>query len=168
MPGRLVVGRVLRPHGAGGEVLVEVLSDAPERFAPGSRLGAGDPDHAARALTVAAARPHQGRLLVRFEEIGDRDAVDALRGAALTIAEDEARALPEGSFYPHQLEGLDVVDEDGRALGTLVRVDPGPAHDHWVVSDGRREVLVPAVADIVRAVDLGARRIVLHPPDGLF
>ena len=79
---------MVKPHGVGGEVTVEVLSDAPGRFVPGAQLATGDPDDTAstpRQLTVAATRNHQGRVLVTFEGLDDRDAVEPLRGELLTI-----------------------------------------------------------------------------------
>src|SRR5260221_11079540 len=96
-PERLVVGRVAKAHGINGEVSIEVLSDAPDRFAVGACVFAGD-----RSLTVATARDHNGRLLVRFDGVPDRTGAEALRGAELTIPADEAHALnDEWSFYPH-------------------------------------------------------------------
>jgi 16S rRNA processing protein RimM len=163
LPERLVVGRIAKAHGIKGEVAVDVYSDAPDRFVPGARLFAGDD-----ALTISAALPHHERLLVLFDEIADRSAAEALHGVELTIPASEAHALGEWSFYPHQLSGLSVIDEAGRSLGTMVRVDESPANDIWVVRSGDKEVLVPAVRDIVVSVDLGARTVVLRPPEGLF
>lgn len=167
-PERLVVGRIVRPHGLHGEVLVIVESDAPERFRPGSRLGLEGPGGGIEPVTVAATRLDRGRLLVRFEELGDRTAADRARGAVLSIPAAEARAPEEGAYYPHQIEGLEVVDESGERLGTLARVEWGPANDVWVVATGDREVLVPAVSEVVRAVEPGRGRIVLRPLGGMF
>jgi 16S rRNA processing protein RimM len=92
-----------------------------------------------------------------------------LHGAELTIPAGEAHALDdEWSFYPHQLVGFAVTDENGETLGTMTRVDESPGADLWVVGARGREILVPAVRDIVVAVDLDEHRIVLRPPDGLF
>ena len=167
-PERLVVGRIVKPHGVRGEVLVEVLSDAPDRYAPGARLEAGDPAGERRPLTVRATRSDRGRSLVTFEEISDRDAADALRGALLSIGVGEAAPLEEGMYYEWQLEGLDVVDENGGKLGTFARVLEGGGGDLWVVDTGEREVLVPAVDEFVRRVDLESGRIVVHVIPGLF
>jgi 16S rRNA processing protein RimM len=166
-PERVVVGRVLRAHGVRGEVVVEVLSDAPERFARGSRMDAGDPAGERTTLTVAAARPHRGRLLVRFAEVRDRTAAEALRGAPLSIPGEAAAPPPPGSYYAWQLEGLEVVDEAGERLGVLARVLRRPGNDLWVVRTGAGEALVPAVQEFVRAVDLDGGRIVLRPIPGL-
>ena len=163
-PERLIVGRIAKAHGIQGEVAIEVVSDAPDRFEVGARVFAGD-----RPLVIATARAHQGRLLVRFDDVPDRSAAEALRGTDLTIPAGEARALEdEWSFYPHELVGFAVTDESGTSLGTMRRVDESPGGDLWVVGARNGEVLVPAVRDIVMAVDRKKQTIVLRPPDGLF
>jgi 16S rRNA processing protein RimM len=138
------VGRVLRPHGIRGELVVQVLSDAPDRFAPGAELGVGDPDGPGplRPVVVRAARLHQGRLLLSLEGVEDRDAAEGLRGAWLSIPVAAARPLEPGEFWPHQLVGLAVVDRQGRGRGRVADVVPGAAHDLLAVEltegSGRR------------------------------
>ena len=168
-PDRLVVGRVLRPHGIRGELSVEVLSDAPERFAPGAELGVGDPDgpEPLGTATVAAARRHQGRLLLGFEGVDDRDAADRYRGAWLSIPVTEARPLEPDEFWPHQLVGLAVVDRQGRQRGRVADVVPGAAHDLLAVEvPGGATALVPAVAALV-TVELEAGRVLVDAVPGL-
>lgn len=160
---RLVVGRIVKAHGIRGEVVVDVVSDAPDRFAAGAALLDRD-----RTLTIEAARAHQGRLLVKFAEVPDRTAAEGMRGIVLTIPIEEAAPPPEGAWYPHQMEGLLVVDAAGAELGRWARVESSPAHDVWVVRTDGGEVLVPAVREIVREVDIEAGRIVIDPPEGLF
>jgi 16S rRNA processing protein RimM len=168
-PARLVVGRVLRPHGVRGELAVDVLSDAPDRFAPGAELAAGDPDGDGplRPVTVTAARLHLGRLLVRLDGVEDRDAAEGLRGALLSIPLAAARPLAADEFWPHQLVGLDVVDREGRRRGRVADVVPGTAHDLLAVAlpDGERR-LVPAVAALV-TVELAAGRVLVDAVPGL-
>jgi 16S rRNA processing protein RimM len=167
----LAVGRVARSHGVRGDTLVEIRTDEPQlRFAVGARLDAQLPDGQHRTLVVAAARPHGGRLLVRFESVPDRDAAEALRGALLTV---DSATLPDPAdpdeFYDHQLEGLTAQLADGSTVGVVTEVLHGPGGELLVITregDGR-EVLVPFVRDIVPAVDLPAGRLVLTPPDGL-
>jgi 16S rRNA processing protein RimM len=168
-PARLVVGRVLRPHGVRGELAVEVLSDAPDRFSPGAELGAGDPDGDGplRPVTVTAARLHLGRLLLRLDGVEDRDAAEELRGALLSIPMEAARSLAADEFWPHQLVGLDVVDRQGRRRGEVADVLPGTAHDLLAVDlpSGERR-LVPAVAALV-TVELEAGRVLVDAVPGL-
>ncbi len=178
---RLIVGRIARPHGVRGEVLVEVRTDAPqERFAVGAvlatdptagRPAAGDAvANVPEALTVEAARPHQGRYIMRFAEVGDRDAVEALRGVLLCV--DSADVPPAGDpdeFNDFELVGLAAVDPAGERLGEVVRIDHAPASDLLVLlrPDGRT-ALVPFVRAIVPEVDLAGGRVVVTAPEGLF
>jgi len=167
-PERLVVGRVVRSHGLRGEVLVEVLSDAPERFAVGSRVDAGDPESGPlRELTIAAVRLAQARHLVRFDGVDDRAAADAVRGAILSIPFSDARDLDDSEYWPHQLVGLTVVDSEGRRRGTVADVVAGAAHDQLAVTlDDGGSVLLPAVAALVN-VDLDSGKVIVAPVHGL-
>ena len=169
----VVVGRIGKPHGIRGEVTLDVRTDEPDRrFAPGTTLRAEAPAGADRrpsSLTVARARWHQSTLLVTFEELADRNAAEAARGTVLysTIGRDETPDDPD-EFYDHQLVGLEVVDVDGRALGTVKALVHGSAQDLLTVrtADGR-DALVPFVTALVPEVDLRAGRVVVADRPGL-
>jgi 16S rRNA processing protein RimM len=164
----VTVGRVGRAHGVRGEVSVDVRTDSPEvRFAVGTALVA-EPA-AAGPLTVAHARWHSGRLLVRFEGVRDRSAAERLRGVRLLadLAESERPEDPE-EFYDHQLTGLAVLRTDGRPVGVVAEVLHLPGQDLLAVRrTSGAEALVPFVAEIVPVVDLAAGEIVINPPPGL-
>ncbi|RNL79850.1 ribosome maturation factor RimM [Nocardioides marmorisolisilvae] len=168
----VVVGRIGKPHGVKGEVSVEPRTDEPDRrFAAGQQLktenkrpGAAGPSH----LTVAGTRWHSGRLLVRFEEIADRNAAEEARGTLLAIPLDpEERPEDPEEFYDHQLVGLAVVTTDGRTVGALKEIVHGSAQDLLVIATEGREVLVPFVSALVPEVDLAGRRIVVEDRPGL-
>jgi 16S rRNA processing protein RimM len=152
-----------------GELSVEVLSDAPDRFAPGAELGVGDPDgtEPLQPAVVRAARLHLGRLLLVLEGVADRDAADRLRGAWLSIPAADARPLDPGEFWPHQLVGLAVVDRQGRERGRVADVVPGSAHDLLSVElPGGGSALVPVVAALV-TVELEEGRVLVDAVPGL-
>ncbi len=175
-PIEVVVGRVGKPHGLRGEVTVDVRTDEPElRFAAGAALRAVPPQGsasrssgAASTLTVSTTRWHQGVLLVRFEELPDRDAAESARGTLLhaTLAADAAPADPD-EFYAHQLIGLAAYDLEGTPLGEVTALTPG-AQDLLTVrtADGR-DALVPFVAALVPEVDVAGGRIVIADRPGL-
>ncbi len=160
----IAVGRITRAHGVHGEVAILPLSQVEARFEPGSRLIVEGLD---RTVTVAAARPHRQRLLVRLEGVNDRDQAERLAGRYLLIAASEAAPLPEGEFWPHQLIGNEIVTETGRSLGRINEVIHTPANDVWAAEGPDGEVLVPALKDVVRTVDLGAGRVVVREVPGL-
>ena len=165
---QLVVGRIAKAHGIGGEVSVDVRTDDPDhRFAVGATL---ETDPAERGpLVVDSARWHSGRLLVRFAGVADRTAAEALRGTMLVV--DSATSPPpddDDEFWDHDLIGLDAALVDGAVLGEVTDVLHPPGPDLLVIArpDGG-ELLVPFVASIVPTVDLAARRVVIDPPEGL-
>jgi 16S rRNA processing protein RimM len=166
---QLVVGRVIRPHGVRGEVVVAIHTDSPaERFAVGS-VFATDPA-AAGPLKIDAVRSHQGRLLVTFETFADRDVADRLRGVLLLVdSEDVADPEDPDEFNDYQLVGLRAESPDGAVLGEVVRIDHAPASDLLVLRlpDGR-DGLVPFVKAIVPEVDVPGGRVVVTAPEGLF
>jgi 16S rRNA processing protein RimM len=164
----IVVGRLGRPHGIKGEVSVEVRTDDPDRrLAPGTVLRT-DPA-AAGPLTVATARPHSGRLMLRFEGYLDRGDAERLRGVLLLtdVDADERPEDPE-EFYDRQLVGLAVVTAAGDPVGELHEVLHLPGQDVLSVRrpDGT-EALVPFVAAMVPSVDLEAGMVLVDPPPGL-
>jgi 16S rRNA processing protein RimM len=166
---QLVVGRIGRPHGVHGEVVVDVRTDSPEsRYAVGS-VFATDPATAG-PLTVETLRPHQGRFLVTFEGYADRDMADQLRGVLLCV-DSSTISDPEDpeEFNDHQLVGLRVELASGEHLGEVVRIEHAPASDLLIVrlADGRTG-MVPFVRAIVPEVDVAGGKVVLTPPDGLF
>jgi 16S rRNA processing protein RimM len=164
---QLVIGRIAKAHGIGGEVSVEVRTDLPEqRFAAGARLDTEPPERG--PLTVVRTRWHAGRLLIAFAEPADRNAAEALRGTLLVVDSSTSPPAGDDEFWDHDLDGLDVVTVDGAAVGVVAEVLHPPGSDMLAVRrpDGT-EVLVPFVAAIVPSVDLAARRVVIDPPEGL-
>jgi 16S rRNA processing protein RimM len=148
----LDVGRVAKPHGLMGEVVVELWSDRADRLDTGSVLATE-----AGELRVAASRPHQGRYLVFFEGVVDRAGAESLRGLVLRAPPVEV----PGTLWVHELVGAEVVSTDGRVLGTVEGVEANPASDLLVLEGGG---LVPLrfVTDHQAGV-----RVTVDVPDGL-
>ncbi len=155
---RLVVGLVRGIHGLRGAVRVEILTDDPERFRPGSVLHAeGD----AAPLTVTWVQPDGPGLLVRFAEVPGREAADGLRDRYLE-AEVPADALPDGSFYWHEIIGTPVRTGDGRELGTVVDIFRAGGSEVFIVRGGAYgEVLIPAVGAVITELAPRAGRIIV-------
>jgi 16S rRNA processing protein RimM len=160
----IVVGLVTKPHGLRGELSVQNRSDNPDRWAAGGSVFAED----GRPFTIEWARPHGQRMLVKFEQVGDRSAAEGMRGLTLVVPESWLPALPEGEYWPHQLLGCEVVTEAGRPLGHVTDVIENPVNDLWVTTDpDGEEILVPALAEVIVSVDLGGRRVVVREIPGL-
>jgi 16S rRNA processing protein RimM len=163
-PGRLEVGRIVKAHGIRGEVVVEAVSNRPERFRPGSVLFAGD-----RALVIRTASVHGGpnapgrvtrtRWIVAFDGVPDRNEAERMRGTVLS-GDAFDRGDDAGELWVHELVGAEVVDPAGRALGRVTAVEANPASD-LLVLDGQG--LVP----MVFVVETAPGRVVIDPPPGL-
>jgi 16S rRNA processing protein RimM len=154
-PRLLEVGRVVRPHGLRGEVVVSLLSNRPERLATGSELVAGL--RPPRRLEVVASRPHRGRHLVRFAGVERVEEAEELRGAPLLA---EPLEDPD-AWFAHELIGLEVIDTGGVLRGRVVALEANPASDLLVVDE---RYYVP-LRFVVERRD-GA--LVVGAPDGLF
>ncbi|MBX6352264.1 MAG: ribosome maturation factor RimM [Thermoflavifilum sp.] len=166
------VGVVAGTHGLRGEVKVLSKTDfEDERFRPGSRLWVrrGETEPPFRSVTVHTARRHKQFWLVAFEGLPSINDVEGWRGHQLCVPESELIPLPEGTYYIHQLVGLRVETEDGEALGTLTEVLKPGANDVYVVRgrDRKREILLPAIPDCIRDVDLERRVMTVRLLPGL-
>ena len=161
--GKVLVAVVAAPHGIDGAVSAEPYSDNPRRFAAGRALFTA----AGKELRIVSASPHKGRLLLHFRGVEDRNAAEALRGLRLYVDESEIEPLPEGSWYWFQLLGL-TVKEKGRILGEIVEILPYTANDVYVVRrQNKKDLLIPALKDVVKQVDLDAKVMEVELPAGL-
>ncbi|MFQ5350250.1 MAG: ribosome maturation factor RimM [Thermoanaerobaculia bacterium] len=167
LPDRVLIGRVRRPHGVRGELLVDVVSDVPGRLAPGRELWLETPAGAGRTVTVAANRPHPRGALVLFEGYDDRDAAEPLRGAALETERSTVTPAPAGSYYYFELAGCLCRDTHHGELGQVSEVIEDGGGLLLEVRAGERLLLVPFVQEYIAAVDVPGRRIELQLPDGL-
>jgi 16S rRNA processing protein RimM len=163
----VLVGVVARTHGNKGAVIVNVETDFPEeRFRPGAMLFARVPGRAPEEVVLTSVRFQGGRPIVQVAGVDTIDAAERLAGAELRIPESEQRALPEGSYYHHQLVGCVVVTETGAVVGRVAAVEGEMGASRLVVRGSRAEVLIPLAAAICQ-VDIAEQRIVVTPPDGL-
>ena len=163
----LVVGRIGRAHGVHGEATIEIRTDLPdERFVVGARLDT-DPVSAG-PLTIESARDHNGILLLKFQEINDRTAIERVRDTLLLAEVDMAEeALFDDEYHVQQLIGCDVVDASGNKFGVLTDVLNLPGQDLLAIASASGEVLLPFIAEFVPEVDIANKRIIVNPPAGL-
>ena len=159
----LVAGRIVRPHGVRGQVVVEPTSELIERLRPGQALrlqGSG------RTTRLVSLQPHQMRYLVTLEGFSSRAAAETLRGETIECPIEDIGPLPEGVYFRWEIIGLRAVTDEGSDLGEIVDVLSTGANDVYEVlrGDGTR-VLLPAISSVVLGIDLerGQARIHLLP-----
>ena len=162
--GAVAVGRIIRPHGSDGTLRVQPHSDNPARFQIGGNLTV-----AGKIRAISDFRPLPGGYaLLRLDGLENLDAVRSLGGQWLVAPVEPAPDLPPGEYYHYQLVGLNVVTDEGENLGTLREVLITGGNDVYVVaSDTGKEILLPAVAHVVKDVYLSLGRVLVHLIDGL-
>jgi 16S rRNA processing protein RimM len=163
----LIVGAVGKPHGVHGDVLVEIITDFPERLTAGVRFGLGPDAGPEEFYEAFAVRYHKGRWLLSVTGVRDRATTEGWRGRYLFLPEQSLDELPEGYYYEHHLVGLECRSPAGEDLGVVTGLDPSGGQTRLVVRRGQREFLVPYVPQIVRGVDLERRQVTLEPIPGL-
>ena len=158
---KLNVGRIGRAHGILGEATIEVRTDDPEiRFAIGAELIT---DHG--NLKVSSARVHNGIMLLGFEGITDRNAIEKLRNTLLYAEVDiNQPGQTADDYHIQQLIGLTALLEDGSKYGTVIDVLNLPAQDCLAIKTDSGEVLIPFVRQLVPTVDLERKEIIVIPP----
>ncbi len=183
--GYLAIGRIITAHSLRGEVRVELHTDFPERFAPGTQILIGA--ELIKTL-VEEARPHKNYLLVKFAGVDDRTQAEALRNEWLFVTEADAVVLEADTYWVHEIIGMTVETESGETLGTVSDVIFTGANDVYVVerasadtagttqelgkepekgTEKSKELLLPAIAEVVRTVDIAQKRMIVHLLPGL-
>jgi 16S rRNA processing protein RimM len=150
------IGEIVGAFGIQGAVKVAPLTDFEDRFAPGSALVLDG-----ERRRVEWSRPHAPVMVVKLSGLDTRTVAEMLRGRYLEITDEEVHQLPAGTWYHHELVGLEVATAGGQELGRLVQVLERPANDVWVAQRDGIEQLIPATQDAVLEVDLGSGRVVV-------
>ncbi len=167
--GHFAVGQIVGVHGLRGELKVESHTDFPERFAPGETLLVG---YDLQEIELLSVRPHKGKLLMCVAGIQDRSAAERLRGQWLFVREEDVKELDKDTYWVHDIVGLEVITEDGRKLGIIKEVLFTGANEVYVIAalstvNRGRDILLPAIADVVQSVDIEKGIMVVRLMPGL-
>lgn len=164
-PVYLAVGLLRRPHGLRGDVLFDVYTDFPERLRPGLVLRVGDDK---LPMKITRRRGRNDGLILGFEGVATPEQAAKYTGKTAFILAEGLPPLPEGEYYHHQILGLRVFDEQDTELGVVTEILETGANDVYVLknADGR-EVLIPALKQVLLDVNLAARTMRVHILPGL-
>ncbi len=162
-PDFLLVGKLQRVHGLRGEIVMEVMTDFPERLQPGKFLYVGN-EH--KQIKIQSVRRMHENLLISFDGFENRDLAQILRNSFVFVRTDQLPKLPAGEYYHHQILGMMIEDSSGATLGKLVDILETPANDVYIIEgvDGK-EILLAAVESVIVKVDLERQVIVVNPPE---
>ena len=158
----LVVGKLRKPHGLDGEWYMEVITDFPERLRKGKVVYIGNEK---LPITIKAIRGHVNRLLVTFTEDLSSFEELGIRNQLIFVKTSELAALPTGVYYQHQIIGMEVLDEKHNSIGRIDEIIETGANDVYVIHNGGKEILFPALKSVVISVDPVKKIMVVKLPE---
>ena len=162
------VGVIAKVFGVKGEVKVHSYSRSYDEFEKLGSVLAGKSEDKVVERKIEKVSPRGNDIYIKFQDVNDRNASEALVGHFLFVEETARKRLAPGEFLWTTLSECPSATLEKKMLGIVGDVVRYPAQDIYVVKTGRGEVMVPAVRDIVRAVDVENRTITIDPPEGLF
>ncbi len=167
--GYIRIGTIINTHGLKGEAKIESYSDFDEiRYEKGNTVLILVNDELVPA-TVRSFRVHKGYPLVAFEEYPTINEIEPLKNCDVYILDSDRHELPEGEYYFDELIGMEVEDEEGHLIGTVIDVEEtnGAQNNLRVEREGQSDVLIPNVPFFVKKIDEDANRITVHVIEGL-
>jgi 16S rRNA processing protein RimM len=161
------VATIVASFGVEGWCKLQLLTDSAARLKKLSAVFVGRTPESALPMQVTEVKTGGNVPLVKFEGIDDRDASDRMRGSLLFVEKKDRVKPKKGRYYLDELIGADVVDQHGVAVGKIVDVYKFIAPDYWVVRTATHDVMLPAVKEFVKSVDIAAKKVVIEVIEGL-
>ena len=162
------IGRIVRTHGVRGAVKIHPYGETLGELEAGEKVFSVSSEGVVeREFTLVSLRAQSRVWIGEFEEIRDIDQARELAGKELFVPLERLPALPDGEYYQFQLIGLTVEAKDGRKLGALRGVLETGGNDVYVVDCDGKELLVPAIEDVICEIDLESSRMIVDLPEGL-
>ena len=163
----IAVGKISKSVGVKGEMKVALLTDSADRFRRLKSVWIGSGEETASEFSVQSVRETAGGIVLQLGGIETRSQADERRGQLVFVADKEAVRPKKGSYFIHEIVGMKVVDEAGTLLGMVTEVMQLPANDVWVVKSGDKEVLIHAIREVIRSVNLGQKLVIIRPMEGM-
>lgn len=162
------IAYITRPHGVRGEVIAEILTDFPDRFAEMEQAIVKNAGGEILSLGMAGARFHKGRVILKFAGYDNVERAKELRNASVCVTHDQLVELPEATWYDFELIDCEATTVAGERIGVVKRIDRfGAAPLLALKTDDHREILIPLALSICIEIDAANKRIVVDPPEGL-
>lgn len=169
----IAVAKIIKPIGIRGEVKIQLLTDDVQRFAKltsvwiGGLARRGEQEQSAAEYTIRSFHQDAKRCAMSLQGIETVEAAETLRNQFVFVSNHETIQPNAGQYFIDDVIGCEMMTHDGKYVGTIVDVLKLPANDLWVVRNGEKEILIPAVKAIVKDVDVKQKRVVIDSPEGL-
>jgi len=161
------MGKVVRPHGRDGALRIKSYAQSEESFLIVGKVFLRSSFGETREYVVSSVRPHKNILLMKLEGLNTLEEAEKYRGAAILIKRDLLPREGEEEYFWHELIGLEVYLSGGEYVGTIKHILPTGSNDIYVVQEGKKEVLIPAIHDVVQEIDLIHNRMIISEVEGL-
>lgn len=161
-PEFITIGKVIAPSGTRGNLMVMVITESPQRFAPSSKVYINR-----QPMTIDSCTWRKGKALIKLNTIDNAKDAEKLRGQPVEIHHSQLKSLPEGQYYQFQLVGLEVWTTRGELLGNVTEILTSESNDTYVVHGAKGEVLIPAIEDVIKSINLDEGRLTIEPMEGL-
>lgn len=162
----ITIGKILKNQGHKGAVRVLPLTDYPERFEKMNRVRVSF-EGSRQELNIEHSYRQNNYIIIKFKEVANPKEAEVLKGGLLEVTRGELVPLPGDCFYIFDIVGLKVYDNEGKFLGAIEEVLQTGANDVYVVATDGKPLLIPALKQVVREIDLPGRRMVVVMPEGL-
>lgn len=162
MDKKIVIGKIVAPHGVRGDIRILPLTDKPEQFLDLEYLLLPN----GKQLTVKHARFHKNMVLVKAEEVSNMNEAELLRNMDVSVYFEDLPALEEGEYYVADMVGMDVVDETGKKIGTFKDASSTGVNDYYIISvPGAKDLIIPALKQYVKEINMEEHRMTVIVPD---
>ena len=161
-PEFIAIGKILAPWNIKGELKVAVTTDFPQRFAPLATVYLNR-----QPMTIDSAGWHKGKAIIKLSTIDSLEDAEKLRGELIEIHRSQLYPLPEEQYYHFQLIGLEVWTTQGELVGNITEILTAPGNDNYVVNGAEGDILIPAIADVVKSINIAEGRLIIEPIEGL-
>ncbi len=163
----ILMGRIVGAHGTAGSLKMASYAESLAVFESGRTLVARSEAGNETAYEVAWVRAHGRAALLGLKGVANRSQAEALIGCDVFLDKTTLPKLEDGVYYWDDLIGIEVVSVDGASLGRIESILQTGSNDVYVIKQGNRELLLPALRSVVKSVDLTARRMEVEVPEGL-
>ena len=158
----VTIGKILAPWGNQGKLKVETTTDFPQRFIPSSIVYIKQ-----QPMAIDSTEWHRGIAIIKLNMVNSINDAEKLKGQLLEIHHTQLHPLPKGQYYHFQLIGLKVWTTQGRLVGNITDILTTPSNDNYIVRSANGEILIPAIEDVIKSIDLNAGCLIIEPIEGL-
>ena len=161
------MGKVLRPHGLRGVLRIKSYARSSATFKKGQSIFLRAPGSREEKFTLSSLKPHKNIFLMKLKEIRSIEEAEKLREREILVLEKDLGKKKEGEFYWYELMGMRVYLSSGEYLGNIQHIMETGSNDVYVVKNNDKEILIPAIHDIVKEINVIKKEMIIEPIEGL-